>query len=150
MTFIPVTDLYLAADPGMNRLRIAVSRAFGVDPGLVSVSDFEDEAPIPDQVRIILRRWLNNLPGDFPVNYWQTIDADLEDRIDAAYDVVAADLGAVVITDAGPSASMIHLPDGSRYVLYLPEPEEGGIVATPQLRQLIDAAPQSTRRAVAS
>jgi hypothetical protein len=147
MAKIGVTDLLIQVEPDRDRLRIALSRAFGVDPGRVSITDIDGDRPIPDETQVLLYREPEDMPGDFPAWFSQAVDEGLAGQVDPAWDAVAAELGTVVLTEAPDYESTVHLPDGTRHVLYIPEEDEGGYLMTPKLRQLIDTA---HRRLIAS
>lgn len=138
MTMIGATDLLLQADPSRDRLRIAVSRAFGVDPGRVTVGDAEGTTPIPDDAEIVLLRQPGVMPGDFPAWYSQAITPGLADRVDRSWDAIARDLVTVILSEAPDYGTIAHLPDGTGHVLYVPEEDEGGYRITPELKRLIE------------
>lgn len=138
MTMIGATDLLLQAEPTRDRLRIAVSRAFGIDPGHVTVEDVDGTTPIPDNSVIVLLRQPGTMPGDFPAWYSQAIAPELADRVDQSWNAIARDLGTVILSEAPDYETVAHLPDGTGHVLYVPEGDEGGYRITPELQRLID------------
>lgn len=148
MTMIGATDILIQTEPNRDRLRIAVSRAFGVDPGHVTVDDAEGTTPILDDAEIILLRQPGDMPGDFPAWYSQAVTSDLADRVNPSWDVIAHELGTVILSEAPDYKTIVHLPNGTGHVLYVPEEDEGGYRITPELRRLIDRATPSV--AVAS
>ncbi|MGC4106781.1 MAG: hypothetical protein QM753_10585 [Thermomicrobiales bacterium] len=146
MSMVGATDILVQDEPDRNRLRIAVSRAFGIDPGLVTVDDADGRMPIPADAKVVLLRQPGEMPGDFPAWFSQAVDTDLEDRVDAAWDAVARTLSLTILTEAPDDESTAHLPDGTRRVLFVPEEDEGGYRMTPELLHLIELATQNPMR----
>ena len=148
MGLIGVTDILMRAEPDRNRLRTAVSRAFGIAPGHVAVEDAEGRSPILASAKVVLLRQPGDMPGDFPAWFSQVVASDLESRVDDAWDAVARALGILVLSEATDDDSMVHLADGSRHILSIPEDDAGGYRMTPELRRLVaDSAYSSMRLA---
>lgn len=144
MTMIGATDLLIQTEPNRDRLRIAVSRAFGVDPGHVTVGDATGTTPIPNDAEIVLLRQPDDMPGDFPVWYSQALVPKLADRVDHSWNAIARDLGTVILSEAPDYETVAHLPDGTGHVLYVPEADEGGYRITPELQRLIERVNPTT------
>lgn len=146
MGMIGTTDILIQNEPDRNRLRIAVSRGFGIDPGMVAVDDADGPRPIPSDAKVVLLRQPGNMPGDFPAWFSQVVEADLEPHVDAAWDDIAHALSVVILSEAADDDSTVHLPNGSRMVLFLPEEDEGGYRMTPELRRIIaESSPTQLR-----
>lgn len=141
-----VTDILMRTEPDRNRLRTAVSRAFGIDPGLVTVDDAEGRSPIPADAKVILLRQPVDLPGDFPAWFSQVVVSDLASRVDDAWDAIARSLGVLILSEAVDDDSTVHLAAGRRYVLSIPEEDAGGYRMTPELRRLVAEGVDSSMR----
>lgn len=132
------TDLLIRTEPNRDRLRIAVSRAFGVDPGHVTVDDATGTTPIPDDAEIVLLRQPDDMPGDFPTWYSQSLVPELAERVERSWNAIARDLSTVILSEAPEYKTIAHLPDGTGHVLYIPEEDEGGYRITPELQRIIN------------
>ncbi len=140
-----MSDILLRDVVDPDRLRIAASRAFGIAPSLVSVTEAAGFETIPDDARVVMLHESQDMPGDFPTWYGVSVDPALVDRVDGAIETIARTLDTVVPTDAEDQQDMtIHLPDGSGHVVRLEQGEDDAFQITSEMRQLIDRA---TRRA---
>lgn len=63
------TDILFRDDPGPDRLRGAVARAFRLAPEYVAVAKVAGQEPIPNDAQVILLRRSWSMPGDFPTWY---------------------------------------------------------------------------------
>ena len=135
------TDILIRDDPNRDRLRLAVSRAFGVAPGFVTVTEATGDEPIPEDVMVLLLHQPEIMPGDFPTWYDLSVSEGLLDRIEPAISAVAHELGTIIVTDADDYFEMtLHLPDGTRHTVELYQGDDDAFRITPEIRRLIDQA----------
>lgn len=141
MALTLVTDILIRGAPSREALRNAMSRSFGVDSGMVTVTEATGKDPIPDDVRILLLRQPESMPGDFPAWYSFSVAPDLVGQIDEAMNGVAKVLDTVILTEAENYSDMtMHLPDGSARVVGLYQDDDDAFRITPEIQALIDEA----------
>ena len=144
-------DIFIGAAPPPETLRAAAARAFHVPVDRVTLRGIDD-GPWPD-ADVILESWGDvRLPGDYPLQLLPWASEERLIDLPPVLSALAQALGAPVLTadDERYEIMNLYLPDGSAYDVDVDQDNDGGIRNTLEMRRLIDATPQSTRRAVAS
>ena len=144
-------DIFIGATPPPDTLRAAVARAFAVPVDRVAIRRAEAAWPVAD---VVLEDIDDDapVPGDYPLQLLPWASEERLTDLPPVLSALAQGLGAPVLTsdDERYEIMNLYLPDGSAYDVDVDQDEDGGIRNTLQMRRLIDAAPQSPRRAVAS
>jgi hypothetical protein len=143
-------DIFIGAAPPPDTLRAAVAHAFDVPVDRVAIHRAETAWPVAD----VVLEYIDDapVPGDYPLQLLPWVPADRTDD-PGTLTMLAVALGAPVLTSSDsydPMDMELYLPDGSMHYVSVDQDEDGGIRNTLEMRRLIDAGPQSTRRAVAS
>jgi hypothetical protein len=134
------TDIFIAATPSPESLRVAMAHAYGVSEDRVGIRRPGEPWPnTPVMVEFVANGYA---PGDYPT---QVLPWGPEDRVDdpAIPASLAVTFGVPVLTAGDsydPTEQMLFLPDGSAHVIFVEQDDDGGIRNTPEMQRLIAAA----------
>jgi len=99
--------------------------------------------PLPADVEAIVTPWIEDLPGDWPCDYWLVLPDRMLNRVNDVLGTLAVELGLPVMTGADtddPFIMHLFLPDGSVHEVPFLQDDDGGFRDTPEIARLIGAA----------
>lgn len=134
-------DVYIRGHVQPESVRRALATSLGLP--LAHVGIRRPGSPYPVDVEAIAAPWIEDLPGDWPCDYWLVMPEWSLDRVADVLGTLAVELGLPLMTGADaedPFIMDLYLPDGSMHQVPFLQDDDGGFRDTPEITRLIASA----------